>query len=206
MGMTRQAAGRWIVRSAESGVWERHEGPRKESNGHDYRPLSIAPTVKGNLAEMLEAASKTVDAKTAARGKYHPRRCPNKKCRSENVVRETSYRCRDCNTVFDEQSIPANRPAPTVEQNVPLVDEQEMAPTVEQNVPLVKEDTVERNVTQQPAKPWVMPKPVSGMTEFDPWQGTQPPASTVMCRHVFGQECHVPGCKHQSRFVPMGAG
>jgi hypothetical protein len=168
MGMTRQAAGRWITRGAESGIWERHEGPRKESNGHDYRPLSIAPTVKGNLAEMLEAVAKTVDPKTAARGKYHPRRCPNRKCRSENIYREVRYVCRDCQTVFDETNEPANRPEPTVEQNVPEVDQ--AAATVERNVPQDKENTVERNVTQQPLRPWVKPEPVAGMIEFDPYK------------------------------------
>ena len=172
MGMTRQAAGRWITRGDESGIWERHEGPRKESNGHDYRPLSIAPKVKGSLAEMLEYASKTADPKTVARGKYHPRRCPNRKCRSENVYRETRYVCRDCQTVFDETSVPVNRPEPTVEQNVPEVEEQ-VAATVERNVPQVKENTVERNVTQQPLRVWVKPDPVEGMTEFDPYKWPQ---------------------------------
>jgi hypothetical protein len=51
-----------------------------------------------------------------------------------------------------------------------------------------------------------VPEPSNGIEAIDIWQGTQPPPSTVMCRHVFGQECHIPGCKHQSRYVPMGAG
>ncbi len=151
MGMTRQAAGRWITRNAEAGVWERHEGPKKESNGHDYRPLSVAPMMKGSLAEMLEAASRTVDAKTAKRGKYHPRKvtCPDRTCRSENIAYESRHVCRDCGHVFDEHTHDAN---PTVEQDV-TCPETDDAATVEHFVTPIPIDNAEQIVPQSASKP-----------------------------------------------------
>ncbi len=156
-GLSAHAAGRWIARGDAAGVWRRTEGPRAFVDGHEYRPIFVEPTEPGSLAGMYRAASRTVDAKTVERGRYHARRCGV--CHSEDVTVTARYECLGCGHTWKDEPRDLNpKPKLQAERNVPQVP---MLNTTERNVRLVEPTAAVETV--QPA----IPPPVAGMTEID---------------------------------------
>jgi len=213
-GMGTKTVGTAIQKLAAAGLWERKESRWTAPDGQLVTKVWLK--ADGTLAERTRALATLDVADTNHGGPREKKICAV--CGSDDVHRHAHKACHACGNEWEKETTPLNPPETGGQDDARSTPPVDVAQTDGQDDAQRYIDTTDGqddarstppvDVPSPPRPPVVhfVPEPGDGIEEVDPWRGAQPPASTVICRHVFGQECYAPGCKHQSRYVPVGAG
>ena len=199
-GVSRDTAGKKVADLANAGAWSRDTSQWRDPGG-ELR-TNVWLKADGTLTDRTKALATLEVAGSGHGGLREKKICAV--CGSDDVHRRSHKECHSCGHEWEKEIAPLNSPQPAV--------------TVPQDAALnlkgtpVPQDAVRYDTTVEdpPAKraPTVhfRPEPGEGIEEMDIWQGAQSPPSKAICRQVFGQECFIPDCKHQPRYIPVGAG
>jgi primase-polymerase (primpol)-like protein len=208
-GMGTKTAGKAAQDLDAAGLWKRTEVKWNPPGGGP--PITkIWLKTDGTLTERTRALA---DLEVANRNHGgHREVC--EVCGSDDVHRRSNKECRACGHEWEKKTTPLNPPETGGQDDTPLYatnaggqdDAQRYIDTTGGQDDAPCAPTVDVPSPPRPPVVHFVPEAGDGIDEINPWQGTQPPASKALCRHVFGQECHIVGCKHQSRYVPVGAG
>jgi hypothetical protein len=200
-GMSSDTVGKRVQKLAEGGLWERSESSWRDPDGGP--PITnVWLKADGSLVERTEALA-AVALKRTHGGVRVKVLCDV--CGSEDVHRISHKECNGCGHKWGAETTPLNPPQPAA-----ACEPQDAAlnyTTICEPQDAARDtSTVEAPQAKRVPVVHFQPEPGEGIEEIDIWQGAQPPPNTAICRRVFGQECFAPGCKHQPRYIPVGAG
>jgi primase-polymerase (primpol)-like protein len=199
-GVSRDTAGKKVADLANAGAWSRDTSQWRDPGG-ELR-TNVWLKADGTLTDRTKALATLEVAGSGHGGLREKKICAV--CGSDDVHRRSHKECHSCGHEWENEIAPLNSldPVVTVPQDAALN-------SIDTSVPHLAvrcAPTVEAPPTKRAPTTHFRPEPGEGIEEMDIWQGAQLPPSKAICRQVFGQECYVPDCKHQSRYIPVGVG
>jgi primase-polymerase (primpol)-like protein len=203
-GVSRDTAGKKVADLANAGAWSRDTSQWRDPGG-ELR-TNVWLKADGTLTDRTKALATLEVAGSGHGGLREKKICAV--CGSDDVHRRSHKECHSCGHEWEKEIAPLNSPQPAV--TVPhLAALNPIDTPVDTPVPqdaVRCAHTVEATPTKRAPTVHFRPEPGEGIEEMDIWQGAQSPPSKAICRQVFGQECFIPDCKHQPRYIPVGVG